>query len=163
MKKIWIKICDFFSDLKIKVQRFLNEKVDVFIIKYAPQAVSVVNAIKNFSTGIGGDTVATIIKQFTDDYGDELVDKLKLLLEKGLDRFAKYADILVIGAEATTIEEKIAAIQKAITNLDFDSKSEKLTELAALIAEYFAKSGDKLTLGSARDIIRFVYRNNLNK
>lgn len=163
MKKIWIKVCNFFSDLKIKVQRFLNEKVDTFVIKYAPQAVSIVNAIKNFSTGIGGDTVAVIIKQFTDDYGDALVDKLKLLLEKGLDRFVKFAEILEISAEAKTIEEKIIAIQKAIANLDLDEKTEKLTELAALIAEYFAENGDRLTLSSAKEIVKYVYRNNLNK
>ena len=162
MNKIFISVKNFLTALKLRIKRVFSEKVDKFVLEYGPAAVSVVNWIKAFDSSVKGDLLTIIIKQFTDNYGDALVDKIREILKTKIDVIIESLNLTIDMAKADTLDKKVLALLKVISEIGSAARSETLTKLSAMLANALADD-NKISIDEAVEIVEYVYRNRLNK
>ena len=154
IKELWAKIVAWVKGA--------SSKVDDFIVKYAPIAVTVVNSIKDFNESATADVVEMILSNVKDKYGNKLVPAIRTWLEVTLPKVIDALNLANEVAESATLAEKILAAQKAIALLPENLNATTWTTLSTLLANSLADD-NKLSLSEAFAIIGYVYENNLNK
>lgn len=154
IKELWAKIVAWVKGA--------SSKVDDFIVKYAPIAVTVVNSIKDFNESATADVVEMILSNVKDKYGNKLVPIIRTWLEVTLPKVIDALNLANEVAEGATLAEKILAAQKAIALLPENLNATTWTTLSTLLANALADD-NKLSLSEAFAIIGYVYENNLNK
>lgn len=154
IKELWAKIVAWVKGA--------SSKVDDFIVKYAPIAVTVVNGIKNFNGSATADVVEMILSNVKDKYGNAIVPMVRKWLEVSLPKIIDALNLANEVAESATLAEKILAAQKAIALLPESLNATTWTTLSTLLANSLADDG-KLSLSEAFAIICYVYENRLNK
>ena len=154
IKELWAKIVAWVKGA--------SSKVDDFIVKYAPIAVTVVNGIKDFNESATADVVEMILSNVKDKYGNKLVPIIRTWLEVTLPKVIDALNLANEVAESATLAEKILAAQKAIALLPENLNATTWTTLSTLLANSLADD-NKLSLSEAFAIICYVYENNLNK
>lgn len=154
IKELWAKIVAWVKGA--------SSKVDDFIVKYAPIAVTVVNSIKDFNESATADVVEMILSNVKDKYGNKLVPIIRTWLEVTLPKVIDALNLANEVAESATLAEKILAAQKAIALLPENLNATTWTTLSTLLANALADD-NKLSLSEAFAIIGYVYENNLNK
>ena len=154
IKELWAKIVAWVKGA--------SSKVDDFIVKYAPIAVTVVNGIKNFNGSATADVVEMILSNVKDKYGNAIVPMVRKWLEVSLPKIIDALNLANEVAESATLAEKILAAQKAIALLPESLNATTWTTLSTLLANSLADAG-KLSLSEAFAIICYVYENRLNK
>ena len=154
IKELWAKIVAWVKGA--------SSKVDDFIVKYAPIAVTVVNGIKDFNGSATADVVEMILSNVKDKYGNAIVPMVRKWLEVSLPKIIDALNLANEVAESATLAEKILAAQKAIALLPESLNATTWTTLSTLLANSLADDG-KLSLSEAFAIIGYVYENRLNK
>ena len=154
IKELWAKIVAWVKGA--------SSKVDDFIVKYAPIAVTVVNGIKDFNGSATADVVEMILSNVKDKYGNAIVPMVRKWLEVSLPKIIDALNLANEVAESATLAEKILAAQKAIALLPESLNATTWTTLSTLLANSLADDG-KLSLSEAFAIICYVYENRLNK
>ena len=154
IKELWAKIVAWVNGA--------SSKVDDFIVKYAPIAVTVVNGIKDFNGSATADVVEMILSNVKDKYGNAIVPMVRKWLEVSLPKIIDALNLANEVAESATLAEKILAAQKAIALLPESLNATTWTTLSTLLANSLADDG-KLSLSEAFAIICYVYENRLNK
>lgn len=151
IKELWQKIVAWVKGA--------SDKVDDFIIKYAPIAVSVINRIKEFNEN---DTVELILGMIASKYGTGYIYIVNAWLEKNLPIVVDSLNLAVEVAEEATLAEKIKAAQEGINKLPVEIKATIWTSVASMLANAIADD-NKLSVSEAIAIVAYVYENNLNK
>lgn len=154
IKELWAKIVAWLKGA--------SSKVDDFITKYAPIAVTVVNSIKEFNGSAAADIVEKILSDVKDKYGNAIVPQVRKWLEENLSKIIDALNLASEVAASATLAEKIIAAQKAIALLPEDLSSTTWATVATLLANSLADDG-KLSISEALAIIGYVYENSLNK
>ena len=154
IKELWSKVVAWVKGA--------TSKVDDFIVKYAPIAITVVNGIKEFNGSATADIVEMLLKSVTDKYGKAYVPMVRKWLEENLPKIIDALHLANEVAESATLAEKILAAQKAIALLPENLNATTWTTLSTLLANSLADDG-KLSLSEAFAIIGYVYENKLNK
>ena len=154
IKELWSKVVAWVKGA--------SSKVDDFIVKYAPIAITVVNGIKEFNGSATADVIELLLKSVTDKYGKAYVPMVRKWLEENLPKIIDALHLANEVAESATLAEKILAAQKAIALLPENLNATTWTTLSTLLANSLADDG-KLSLSEAFAIIGYVYENNLNK
>lgn len=153
IKQLWSKIVAWI--------RGAAAKVDDFIIKYAPVAVTVVNSIKEFNESAAADVVEVILTNVSEKYGKKYVPLVRKWLENNLPIIIDALNLASKVAEGATLSEKIIAAQEAIKLLPEGLAATTWANLSALLAN--ALADEKLSVSEALAIIGYIYENNLNK
>lgn len=153
IKQLWSKIVAWI--------RGAAAKVDDFIIKYAPIAVTVVNSIKEFNESAAADVVEVILTNVSEKYGKKYVPLVRKWLENNLPIIIDALNLASKVAEGATLSEKIIAAQEAIKLLPEGLAATTWANLSALLAN--ALADEKLSISEALAIIGYIYENNLNK
>lgn len=151
IKELWQKIVAWVKGA--------SNKVDDFIIKYAPIAVSVINRLKEFNEN---DTVELILGMVASKYGTGYIYIVNNWLEKNLPIVVDSLNLAVEVAEEATLAEKIKAAQEGINKLPIEIKATIWTGVASMLANAIADD-NKLSVSEAIAIVAYVYENNLNK
>ena len=151
IKELWQKIVAWIKGA--------SNKVDDFIIKYAPIAVSVINRIKEFNEN---DTVELILGMVASKYGTGYIYIVNDWLEKNLPIVVDSLNLAIEVAEEATLAEKIKAAQEGINKLPIEIKATIWTSIASMLANAIADD-NKLSVSEAIAIVAYVYENNLNK
>ena len=154
IKELWSKVVAWVKGA--------SSKVDDFIVKYAPVAITVVNGIKDFNGSATADVVEMIISNISSKYGKTYVPMVRKWLEDNLPKIIDALNLANEVAESATLAEKILAAQKAIALLPENLNATTWTTLSTLLANSLADDG-KLSLSEAFAIIGYVYENKLNK
>ena len=154
IKELWSKVVAWVKGA--------SSKVDDFIVKYAPVAITVVNGIKDFNGSATADVIELLLKNVTDKYGKGYVPMVRKWLEENLPKIIDSLNLANEVAESATLAEKIIAAQKAIALLPDGMNAAMWTNLSTLLANSLADDG-KLSLSEAFAIIGYVYENRLNK
>ena len=139
-----------------------SSKVDDFMLKYAPIAITVVNSIKDFNGSSSADVVEMILANIAGKYGKTYVPMVRKWLEENLPRILDALNLATEVAASATLAEKIIAAQKAIALLPENLNATTWTTLSTLLANSLADDG-KLSISEAFAIIGYVYENKLNK
>lgn len=153
IKELWSKI--------VAWVRGASAKVDDFIIKYAPIAVSVVNTIKEFNDSAAADIVEVILTSVNEKYGKKYVPIVRKWLQTNLPKIIDALNLASAVAESATLSEKIVAAQAAIKLLPEGLAATTWANLSAILAN--ALADEKLSISEALAIIAYIYENNLNK
>lgn len=151
IKELWQKIVAWVKGA--------SNKVDDFIIKYAPIAVSVINRLKEFNEN---DTVELVLGMVASKYGTGYIYIVNDWLEKNLPIVIDSLNLAVEVAEEATLAEKIKAAQEGINKLPIEIKATIWTSIASMLANAIADD-NKLSVSEAIAIVAYVYENNLNK
>lgn len=154
IKALWKKITEWVKGV--------TSKVDDFIVKYAPVAVSVINWMKEFNESSGADVVEFILSNVSQTYGKKYVPLVRKWLKSSLPKLITALNLANNVAQGATIQEKIVAAQDAIKNLPEELSATTWATLATLLANSLADDG-KLSISEALAIVGYVYENNLNK
>ena len=154
IKELWSKVVAWVKGA--------SSKVDDFIVKYAPVAITVVNGIKDFNGSATADVVEMIIINISSKYGKTYVPMVRKWLEDNLPKIIDALSLANEVAESATLAEKILAAQKAIALLPENLNATTWTTLSTLLANSLADDG-KLSISEAFAIIGYVYENRLNK
>lgn len=154
IKALWAKIVAWIKGT--------SSKIDDFVIKYAPIAVTVVNAIKDFNESAAADVVEFILSTVDKKYGAKYVPLVRKWLEENLPKIIDALNLASKVASGATLSEKIIAAQEAIKLLPESLNATMWANLSALLANSLADDG-KLSISEALAIIGYVYENNLNK
>lgn len=154
VKELWGKIIAWLKGA--------SSKVDDFIVKYAPIAVTVINGIKEFNGSAAADVVEMILSNISEKYGKTYVPMVRAWLEQSLPKIIDALNLANEVAQSATLAEKIIAAQKAIALLPENMNAAMWTNLSTLLANSLADDG-KLSLSEAFAIIAYVYENRLNK
>ena len=154
IKNLWKKIVNWVKGV--------SDKVDDFMIKYAPMAIDVVNWIKEFNESGTADLIETIISKVDKKYGAKYVSVVREWMEQNLPKIIDALGLVKEVAEYDTLSEKIVAAQKAIQLLPENLNATTWATLSALLANSLADDG-KLSVSEALAIISYIYENNLNK
>ena len=160
-----MKLVEKIKELWGKVTAWLkgaSSKVDDFMLKYAPIAITVVNSIKDFNESSSADVVEMILASISGKYGKAYLPKIRKWLEENLPRILDALNLAAEVAESATLAEKIIAAQKAIALLPENLNATTWTTLSTLLANSLADDG-KLSISEAFAIIGYVYENHLNK
>ena len=160
-----MKLVEKIKELWGKVTAWLkgaSSKVDDFMLKYAPIAITVVNSIKDFNESSSADVVEMILASISGKYGKAYLPKIRKWLEENLPRILDALNLASEVAASATLAEKIIAAQKAIALLPENLNATTWTTLSTLLANSLADDG-KLSISEAFAIIGYVYENNLNK
>lgn len=160
-----MKLVEKIKELWGKVTAWLkgaSSKVDDFMLKYAPIAITVVNSIKDFNESSSADVVEMILASISGKYGKTYLPKIRKWLEENLPRILDALNLASEVAASATLAEKIIAAQKAIALLPENLNATTWTTLSTLLANSLADDG-KLSISEAFAIIGYVYENNLNK
>ena len=153
IKQLWSKIVTWV--------RGTSAKVDDFIIKYAPIAVTVINAIKDFNDSMAGDIVEAVLTSVNEKYGKKYVPLVRKWLQNNLPKIIDALNLANKVAEGATLSEKILAAQEAIKLLPEGLAATTWANLSAILAN--ALADEKLSISEALAIIGYIYENNLNK
>lgn len=159
--KLVEKIKELWSKVVLWVKG-ASSKVDDFMLKYAPVAITVVNSIKDFNESATADVVEMIVSNVAGKYGKTYVPMVRKWLEENLPRILDALNLASEVAESATLAEKIIAAQKAIALLPENLNATTWTTLSTLLANALADDG-KLSISEAFAIIGYVYENHLNK
>ena len=154
VKELWNKIVNWIKGA--------TSKVDDFLTKYAPIAVSVINWIKEFNESATADIIEEILKKVDTRYGAKYVTAVREWLEKNLPVIIDALNLTAEVASYDTLSEKIVAAQKAIALLPENLSATTWATLSTLLANSLADDG-KLSVSEALAIIGYVYENHLNK
>ena len=154
IKALWKKIVDWVKGV--------TNKVDDFVVKYAPIAVNIVNWIKEFNESSAADIVESILQKVDTKYGAKYVAVVRKWMEDNLPRIIDALGLASEVASYEKISDKIIAAQKAIKLLPESLNATMWTNLSALLANSLADDG-KLSISEALAIVSYVYENNLNK
>ena len=154
IKELWGKVVSWLKGA--------SSKVDDFMLKYAPIAISVVNGIKDFNDSPTADVVEMILNSISGKYGKTYIPMVRKWLENNLPVILDALNLASEVAESATLAEKIIAAQKAIALLPENLNATTWTTLSTLLANSLADDG-KLSISEAFAIIGYVYENNLNK
>ena len=154
IKALWKKIVDWVKGV--------TNKVDDFVVKYAPIAVNIVNWIKEFNESPAADIVESILQKVDTKYGAKYVAIVRKWMEDNLPRIIDALGLASEVASYEKISDKIIAAQKAIKLLPENLNATMWTNLSALLANSLADDG-KLSISEALAIVSYVYENNLNK
>lgn len=160
-----MKLVEKIKELWGKVTAWLkgaSSKVDDFMLKYAPIAITVVNSIKDFNESSSADVVELILASISGKYGKTYLPKIRKWLEENLPRILDALNLASEVAASATLAEKIIAAQKAIALLPENLNATTWTTLSTLLANSLADDG-KLSISEAFAIIGYVYENKLNK
>lgn len=160
-----MKLVEKIKELWGKVTAWLkgaSSKVDDFMLKYAPIAITVVNSIKDFNESSSADVVEMILASISGKYGKDYLPKIRKWLEENLPRILDALNLASEVAASATLAEKIIAAQKAIALLPENLNATTWTTLSTLLANSLADDG-KLSISEAFAIIGYVYENKLNK
>ena len=153
IKELWAKIVAWVKGAA--------DAVDEFILKYAPIAVTVVNAIKEFNESSTMDIIENILNQVASKYGAKYVPMVREWLEKNLPIIIDSLNLAGAVAAEATLAEKIEAAREGIHNLPIEIRATTWTSIATMLAN--ALSDNKLTMSEALAIVSYVYENELNK
>ena len=153
VKELWAKIVAWLKGAA--------SKVDDFIIKYAPIAVTVINTIKEFNESAAGDIVEAVLATVASKYGGKYVPLVRKWMEENLPKIIDALNLASKVAESATLSEKIIAAQEAIKLLPEGVNATMWANLSALLANSLAD--EKLSISEALAIIGYIYENNLNK
>lgn len=153
VKELWAKIVAWLKGAA--------SKVDDFIIKYAPIAVTVVNTIKDFNDSAAGDIVEAVLTTVASKYGGKYVPLVRKWMEENLPKIIDALNLASKVAESATLSEKIIAAQEAIKLLPENVNATMWANLSALLANSLAD--EKLTISEALAIVGYIYENKLNK
>lgn len=153
IKEIWAKIVAWVKGVA--------GVVDDFILKYAPIAVTVVNAIKEFNESEAADMIEHILNIVGAKYGAKYIPAVREWIEKNLPIVIDSLNLATDVAEGATISEKIAAAREGIAKLPFEIKATTWTSIATMLANSLADN--KLSVSEAIAIVAYVYENELNK
>lgn len=153
VKELWAKIVAWLKGAA--------SKVDDFIIKYAPIAVTVVNTIKDFNDSAAGDIVEAVLTTVANKYGGKYVPLVRKWMEENLPKIIDALNLASKVAESATLSEKIIAAQEAIKLLPENVNATMWANLSALLANSLAD--EKLTISEALAIVGYIYENKLNK
>ena len=154
IKTLWKKIVDWVKGV--------TNKVDDFVVKYAPIAVNIVNWIKEFNASSAADIIESILQKVDTKYGAKYVAVVRKWMEDNLPRIIDALGLASEVASCEKISDKIIAAQKAIKLLPESLNATMWTNLSALLANSLADDG-KLSISEALAIVSYVYENNLNK
>lgn len=154
IKNLWSKIVAWF--------KCTSSKVDDFVVKYAPIAISVINTIKDFNESAAADIVETILRTVDTKYGAKYVPAVRKWLEKNLPIIIDSLNLASNVAEKATLAEKIVAAQEAIKLLPESLSATTWATLSTLLAKALADD-NKISISEAIAIIAYVYENKLNK
>ena len=154
IKTLWKKIVDWVKGV--------TNKVDDFVVKYAPIAVNIVNWIKEFNESSAADIIESILQKVDTKYGAKYVAVVRKWMEDNLPRIIDALGLASEVASCEKISDKIIAAQKAIKLLPESLNATMWTNLSALLANSLADDG-KLSISEALAIVSYVYENNLNK
>jgi hypothetical protein len=154
IKELWAKVVAWVKGA--------SSKVDDFIVKYAPVAITVINSIKDFNQSSAADVIEFILANVKDKYGAAIVPMVRKWLEENLPKVIDALNLASNVAQGATIAEKIIAAQEAIKLLPESMNATMWANLSALLANYLADDG-KLSISEALAIIGYIYENNLNK
>lgn len=153
IKTLWAKIVAWVKGA--------SDVVDDFILKYAPIAVTVVNAIKEFNESESADMVEHILNIVAANYGAKYIPLVRAWLEKNLPIVLDSLNLAQGVASAATLSEKIIAAQQGIAALPFEIMATTWTSIATMLAN--ALADNKLSVSEALAIVAYVYENCLNK
>lgn len=153
IKELWAKIVAWVKGA--------TNAVDNFILKYAPIAVSVVNAIKEFNESETADILENVLNNIGAKYGAKYIPAVREWLEKNLPIIIDSLNLAGNVAAGATISEKIEAARDGIAKLPFEIKSTTWTAVATMLAN--SLSDNKLSMSEALAIVAYVYENELNK
>lgn len=153
IKELWAKI--------IAWVKGVGKAVDDFIVKYAPIAVTVVNAIKEFNESDAMDIVEVVLNTVGAKYGAKYIPLVRKWMEKNLPIIIDSLNLASNVASGATISEKIAAAREGIANLPIEIKATTWTSIATMLAN--SLSDNKLSMSEALAIVAYVYENELNK
>jgi hypothetical protein len=153
IKELWAKIVAWVKGV--------GKAVDDFIVKYAPIAVTVVNAIKEFNESGTMDIVETVLNTVGAKYGAKYIPLVRKWLEKNLPIVIDSLNLASGVAAGATLAEKIAAAREGIANLPIEIKATTWTSVASMLANSLADN--KLSISEALAIVAYVYENELNK
>jgi len=153
IKELWAKIVAWVKGV--------GNKVDDFIVKYAPIAVTAINAIKEFNESETMDIIENVLNTIGAKYGAKYIPMVRGWLEKNLPIIIDSLNLASGVAASATISEKIEAAREGIANLPVEIKSTTWTAVATMLANSLAD--DKLSMSEALAIVAYVYENELNK
>lgn len=159
-----MKIIEKIKELWAKMVAWVKgsaSKVDDFIIKYAPIAITVVNTIKDFNESDAADVVESVLMAVGLKYGSQYIPMVRRWMEENLPKIIDALGLASKVAEAATISEKIVAAQEAIKMLPESMNATMWANLSAVLAN--ALADEKLSISEALAIIGYIYENNLNK
>ncbi len=154
IKNLWKKIVDWVKGA--------TNKVDDFMLKYAPIAINVVNWIKDFNESGTADLIETILQKVDTKYGARYVAVVRKWMEENLPKIIDALGLAKEVAGYDKLSDKIIAAQKAIQLLPESLNATTWATLSALLANSLADDG-KLSISEALAIISYIYENNLNK
>lgn len=156
MKKLWIKVSDWFKSVGAWI-RGAQKKVDDAIIKYAPIGVDIVQAVKTFNESPTADAIESMCKLLKGKYGTAMaaiIPNLRVFLNRWLPYVLETLNVSSAIAEVTTLEEKLKVFSEELSKMNIDQKSSTYTELAAKIAE-IAKDGH-VSFAEIADFVKAV-------
>lgn len=153
IKELWSKV--------VAWVRGTSSKVDDFIIKYAPIAVSVINGIKDFNDSAAADIVEVILTGVNEKYGSKYIPAIRKWLKTNLPIIIDALNLANKVAEGATLSEKILAAQEAIKLLPEGLAATTWANLSAILAN--ALADEKLSTSEAIAIVAYIYENRLNK
>lgn len=153
IKEFWAKIVAWVKGA--------TSVADDFILKYAPIAVTVVNAIKDFNSSDTMDLIERILNTVGSKYGAKYIPAVREWLEKNLPIVIDSLNLASGVAAGSTISEKINAARDGIAKLPIEIKATTWTSVATMLANSLADN--KLSISEALAIVAYVYENELNK
>lgn len=153
IKEFWAKIVAWVKGA--------TSVADDFILKYAPIAVTVVNAIKDFNSSDTMDLIERILNTVGSKYGAKYIPAVREWLEKNLPIVIDSLNLASGVAAGSTISEKINAARDGIAKLPIEIKATTWTSVATMLAN--SLSDNKLSISEALAIVAYVYENELNK
>lgn len=153
IKELWAKIVAWVKGV--------SNSVDDFIIKYAPIAVTAINAIKEFNESEAMDIIEVVLNTVGAKYGAKYIPMVREWLEKNLPIVIDSLNLASGVAAGATISEKIEAAREGIANLPIEIKATTWTAVATMLAN--SLSDNKLSMSEALAIVAYVYENELNK
>lgn len=161
--KIWTKIKNVFD----KVGKWLSgatEVTDAKISKYAPIAVDVINAIKNFNDSGTMDVIEDVSATVLGKYGTSfkgVMTLIRMWIKSKFPQIVEGLNIAIAVASKSDIKDKLIAARQAILDLGIDKKSYAYSELAAQLVVYLEDG--KIDIKEALEMVKVVYTKYLNK
>lgn len=161
---------NFFSNVKEAGEKFvawlksLFDKGDAFTVKYAPIAINVVNAIKDFNESDNADIVEAIVTKVggkAGKIGAIAIPILRKWLKANLGEVLDGLGLTLAVAKEATVSEKAIAAKKYIESFEGKYKGAKWTGLSTMIADKLIDG--KVDLSEAFAIIATMYNNYMNE
>lgn len=156
----WEKVKGFFANV-VRWLKGASSKTDVFITKYAPIGVDVLNWIKDFNSSESANIIETVLESVGKKYGAAFIPIVRKWLTKNLPKIIDALNLANSVANQQDINAKIIAGKDAINAMQSDLKATTLASIASMLANDISDDG-KLSVSEAIAIIGYVYENRTN-